>query len=171
MMPFFFKSLEQLFKKKSTLLTCSTISIFKMTSNLFCEFSFSGDTEKYLISNLLFLACSPATLIFFSEASIPVTLAPNLHIGSDKSPPPQPISRIFTFLRGFFLSLSLNVLIILFFIYKILMGLNLCKGLNFPSGSHHSFAIFENFSISSLLIVLFFITILTLYPTCILSII
>ena len=28
------------------------------------------------------------------------------------------------------------------------IGLNLCKGLNLPFGSHHSSAIFENFSIS-----------------------
>ena len=30
--------------------------------------------------------------------------------------------------------------------YFILIGLNLCKGLNFPSGLHHSSAIFENLS-------------------------
>ena len=41
--------------------------------------------------------------------------------------------------------------------YLILIGLNLCNGLNFPLGSHHSSAIFENFSISFLFIVLFFI--------------
>ena len=32
----------------------------------------------------------------------------------------------------------------------IRIGLNLCKGLNLPWGSHHSSAIFENFSISFL---------------------
>ena len=29
--------------------------------------------------------------------------------------------------------------------YEILIGLNLCKGLNFPAGFHHSSAILENF--------------------------
>ena len=42
---------------------------------------------------------------------------------------------------------------ILSLIYLILIGLNLCKGLNLPLGSHHSVAILENFSISFLLIV------------------
>ena len=65
---------------------------------------------------------------------------------------------------------SFKLLIILFLIYEILMGLNLCKGLNFPLGFHHSSAILENFSISFLFIVLFFITNLTLYLRCILSI-
>ena len=44
----------------------------------------------------------------------------------------------------------LNCSIIFSLIYLILMGLNLCNGLNFPWGSHHSSAIFENFSISFL---------------------
>ena len=39
----------------------------------------------------------------------------------------------------------------------ILTGLNLCSGLNFPLGSHHSSAILENFSISLIFIVLLFI--------------
>ena len=43
----------------------------------------------------------PATLIFFIEASIPTTSAPNLLIGSDNKPPPQPTSKIFTFSKGF----------------------------------------------------------------------
>ena len=34
--------------------------------------------------------------------------------------------------------------------YEILIGLNLCNGLNLPSGFHHSSAILENFSISFL---------------------
>ena len=67
-------------------------------------------------------------------------------------------------------SLSLNELIMLSLIYEILIGLNLCNGLNFPFGSHHSSAILENFSISFLFIVLFFICKLTLYSTCIYSI-
>ena len=41
--PFFFKRLAHDFKKKSTSSTCSTISMFKITSNLFDVFSFSGD--------------------------------------------------------------------------------------------------------------------------------
>ena len=36
-----------------------------------------------------------AVLIFFSTTSKPVTFAPNLAIGSDNNPPPQPISKIF----------------------------------------------------------------------------
>ena len=65
---------------------------------------------------------------------------------------------------------NLNVFTIFSFKYEILIGLNLCKGLNLPSGSHHSSAILENFSISFLFIVLFFISKLTLYSTCIYSI-
>ena len=44
--PFFFKSLQQDFKKKFTSSTCSTISIFKITSNLSLTFNFSGDEQK-----------------------------------------------------------------------------------------------------------------------------
>ena len=51
------------------------------------------------IFKLFFEACSCATLIFFSEASIPVTVPPNLDIGSLIKPPPHPISSIFKFLR------------------------------------------------------------------------
>ena len=80
------------------------------------------------------------------------------------------MSKILTFSRGFLLFLSLKELVILSLMYEILMGLNLCNGLNLPVGFHHSSAIFENFSISSLLIVLFFIRNLTLYSRCILSI-
>ena len=50
------------------------------------------------------------------------------------------------------------------------MGLNLCNGLNLPSGFHHSSAILENFFYFFLFTVLFFICKLTLYSTCILSI-
>ena len=58
--------------------------------------------------------------------------------------------------RGNNFGLILKILIILSLIYFILIGLNLCNGINFPSGFHHSSAIFENFSISFLLIVLIF---------------
>jgi len=34
------------------------------------------------------------------------------------------------------------------FMYLILIGLSLCKDLNFPIGFHHSSDNFENFSIS-----------------------
>ena len=44
--PFFFNSLLHDFKKKFTSSTCSTISIFKMTSNLFIVLNFSGDEQK-----------------------------------------------------------------------------------------------------------------------------
>ena len=47
-----------------------------------------------------------ATLIFFSEASIPVTFAPSLAIGSLISPPPQPISNIFKPCKKLFLLFS-----------------------------------------------------------------
>ena len=89
-------------------------------------------------------------LIFLIDASIPVILAPNLHIGSESNPPPQPISKILIPDKGLGLFLVLNCSIIFSLIYLILIGLNLCKGLNFPWGSHHSSAIFENFSISFL---------------------
>ena len=42
-----------------------------------------------------------ATSILFFEASIPVTSAPNLLRGSHNNPPPDPISKIFNFSRGF----------------------------------------------------------------------
>ena len=64
---------------------------------------------------------------------------------------------------------KLNFLIILSFIYFILTGLNLCNGLNLPFGSHHSAAIFENFSISFLFIVFIIDRLLTLQLRCILS--
>ena len=60
-------------------------------------------------------------------------------------------------LKGSLSFLILNSDKIVSLMYFILMGLNLCNGLNFPLGSHHSSAIFENFSISFLFIVLFFI--------------
>ena len=93
-------------------------------------------------------------LIFFSEASIPVNLPPSLYIGSVNKPPPHPMSKISKFDNGFILFLILNSLIILFFIYSILIGLNLCKGLNFSLLDYHSSAKRLNFSISSLFIVL-----------------
>ena len=58
-------------------------------------------------------------LNIFLEASIPVTSAPSLHIGSDNNPPPHPISKILRFLSGLSLFLSLKVLIILSLIYEI----------------------------------------------------
>ena len=85
--------------------------------------------------------------IFF-EASIPVTLAPSLHMGSDNRPPPQPISSKENFFKGFFELIILKCSLIFFFIYPILTGLNLCNDLNFPIGFHHSLDSFENFSIS-----------------------
>ena len=88
---------------------------------------------------------------------------PILTEGSHNKPPPHPISRILIFFNGLFLFFKLNALIILFFIYAILIGLNLCNGLNLPSGFHHSSAILENFSISFLFIVLDFIFKLILY--------
>ena len=101
---------------------------------------------------------------------MPTTFAPSLDIGSDRRPPPQPISNNCKFLRGLLFFCNLKCSIKLSLIYLILIGLNLCRGLNFPDGSHHSLAILENFSISFLLIVLVFITLLTLYSRCILSI-
>ena len=83
--------------------------------------------------------------MFFSDASIPKTLAPNLHIGSDNRPPPHPISNILILSNGLSLLFSLKELIIFAFMYEILIGLNLCNGLNLPSGFHHSSAILENF--------------------------
>ena len=44
--PFLFKSFEQDFKKKSISSTCSTISIFNITSNFFFVLNFSGDQHK-----------------------------------------------------------------------------------------------------------------------------
>ena len=58
---------------------------------------FSGDVQKYLISKLFFFACNFATLIFFSDASIPTTSAPIYSLVQIISPPPQPISKIFNF--------------------------------------------------------------------------
>ena len=94
---------------------------------------------------------------------MPVTSAPNLLIGSDSKPPPHPISNNLIFCNGLSEFSSLKLLIIFSFIYEILIGLNLCNGLNLPVGSHHSSAILENFSISFLFIVLVFITRLTIY--------
>src|SRR5210317_1743669 len=91
-------------------------------------------------------------IIFFFDASMPTTLAPSLHIGSDNNPPPQPISSNLIFFNGLSDDLILKSLIIFSFIYLILIGLKLCNGLNLPLGSHHSSAILENFSISFLFI-------------------
>ena len=44
--PFFFKRFEQDLIKKFISSTCSIISIFKITSNFFLIFSFSGDEQK-----------------------------------------------------------------------------------------------------------------------------
>ena len=95
--------------------------------------------------------------MFLSEASIPVTVAPNLERGSLKRPPPHPISNILISFKGNFSDLFPNFFVIVSFIYLSLTGLKLCNGLNFPLGSHHSSANFENLSISFLLIVSFFI--------------
>ena len=46
--------------------------------------------------------------MLFIDASIPVTFAPNLLIGSDRRPPPQPISKILRFLSGCILLLILK---------------------------------------------------------------
>ena len=73
-----------------------------------------------------------------------------LDIGSESNPPPQPMSKILIPDKGLFLFFVLKWLIIFSLIYLIRIGLNLCKGLNLPWGSHHSSAIFENFSISFL---------------------
>ena len=64
--------------------------------------------HKYLILSLFFFACNLAILIFLSDASIPVTLAPNLVIGSDRSPPPHPMSNILIFCKGLFLAFNLK---------------------------------------------------------------
>ena len=56
----------------------------------------------YFILNHFVLNEFFAMFIFLSDASIPVTSAPILHIGSDKSPPPHPTSKIFIFSSGFF---------------------------------------------------------------------
>ena len=47
-----------------------------------------------------FSACILATLIFFSDASIPVTFAPRVAMGSLTRPQPHPISRISKFFKG-----------------------------------------------------------------------
>ena len=47
--------------------------------------------------------------------------------------------------KSFFSLSSLKCFVISSKIYSILMGLNLCKGLNLPFTSHHSSANFENF--------------------------
>ena len=51
-----------------------------------------------------------------SDASIPVTLAPILDIGSDNNPPPHPISKIFIPDKGLDLFFNLKLLIIFSFI-------------------------------------------------------
>ena len=86
--------------------------------------------------------------MFFFEASIPVTFAPSLHMGSERRPPPQPTSNKVRPFSIFFCPFKLKWFTIVSFIYWILMGLNLCNGLNFPRGSHHSSDSLENFSIS-----------------------
>ena len=53
-----------------------------------------------------------AILTFLSEASIPVTSAPSLHIGSESNPPPQPISKILMPVRGLSFFFNLKLLII-----------------------------------------------------------
>ena len=88
--------------------------------------------------------------MFFSEGSTPTTFAPNLAIGSHRRPPPQPISRNLSPLKG---SRSMGSkprrAQTCSFIYVRRTGLNLCKTPNFPFGFHHSAAIFENFSTSA----------------------
>jgi hypothetical protein len=71
-------------------------------------------------------------------------------MGSESNPPPHPMSKMLKPLKGSFSFLILNSDKIVSLMYFILIGLNLCNGLNFPLGSHHSSAIFENFSISFL---------------------
>ena len=84
--------------------------------------------------------------MFFSDASIPVTVAPNLAIGSLIKPPPQPISKIFIPSKKLnFSFFILNCFFMFSVMYSILTGLNMCRGLNFPLTSHHSSASFENF--------------------------
>ena len=51
---------------------------------------------------------------------MPVTSAPNLHIGSDIKPPPHPISKIFKPFNGILLSTLLKWLVVLSNIYSIL---------------------------------------------------
>ena len=97
----------------------------------------------YNLFLIYFFKCAFAILIFFSEASIPVTFAPNLDIGSAINPPPQPISKIFNLDKGKIFFSILKCLIMFSLMYFILKGLKACKGLNFPSGFHHSSAILK----------------------------
>ena len=52
--------------------------------------------------------------MFLSEASIPVTVAPNLERGSLKRPPPHPMSNILISFKGNFSDLLPNFLVIVF---------------------------------------------------------
>lgn len=91
-------------------------------------------------------------MIFIFAASIPITSAPILAMGSHSSPPPHPTSSILSPFRGLCsFGFLLNFWHICSFMYFSLMGLNLWSGLNFPFSSHHSFASLANFSISCLL--------------------
>ena len=74
--------------------------------------------------------------------------APNLFNGSHRRPPPHPISNILIFFKGRSESgLILKWLISFFFIKLILVGFQICNGLNLPFGFHQSLANLENFSI------------------------
>ena len=71
-------------------------------------------------------------------------------MGSQSRPPPLPISRIrMPFSGSTDLGSRSKRRHNSSRIYWIRTGLNLCSGLNFPSGSHHSSAMAANFSISA----------------------
>ena len=63
----------------------------------------SESAPKFLTNQLpigSFAACSLAQLIFSWTASIPITSAPSLASGSQRSPAPHPTSNIFKFESG-----------------------------------------------------------------------
>src|SRR4051812_36764450 len=94
-------------------------------------------------------AWARAVPMFFSEASAPVTAKPSRAMGSDSSPPPQPMSSSESPSKGRkdrpsrpkWAATSVRI-------KDRRTGLNLCRGENFPAGSHHSAAMAENLATS-----------------------
>ncbi len=106
--------------------------------------------QRYSIASPLSPACQSATSTACWEASIPVTWAPSRARGSERRPPPQPMSRTSSPARGRAAAMSRAKWAPAESRMKARrVGLRRCSGRKSPSGSHQPPARAPNLASSS----------------------